>query len=89
MVGNSITQVHNVLRNYSSIFTKKRDAEPTNAPVRQLHDVDRVSISPEALEKLKATKQSATSNDTGHGQSGSKPNGPDLIKIDLSLLYLL
>jgi len=71
MVGGTIMKVHNVLRNYRVMLTKKGDELPKSPP-RQLQRVDRVSLSKEALEILRATPQE-TQNDIVSDLLVSKP----------------
>ena len=51
----TITHVHDVLRNYRSIVTKNR--APQKVFVERAQGADRVDISKEAMEKLKALKK--------------------------------
>ena len=50
----TITQVHNVLRNYRSIFAKKNVEMAYKESPKETQGTDKVNISKEALEKLNA-----------------------------------
>jgi hypothetical protein len=59
-MGYTVTQVHDVLRNYRTILTKKRPEpvqkeSPKESP-KETHGIDQVDISREAIGKLKALK---------------------------------
>jgi len=56
-MSNAITQVHDLLRSYRGVLTKKTNTPLENDSTRKSGGSDHVDISNEAKEKLQALKQ--------------------------------